>query len=122
MVSSSDMFLEFQFLALAQALEVYHSLRFGNESVFRKKRQLDIVKIKQIVKELLPNMENWVNEMLSASVNPSLQERIMEIFEYYEDICHVYLKSNTVKELTDKIKIIDIISRIGLKSFVRKNW
>ena len=104
MVSSSDMFLEFQFLALAQALEVYHSLRFGNESVFRKKRQLDIVKIKQIVKELLPNMENWVNEMLSASVN----------------LCHVYLKSNTVKELTDEIKIIDIISRIGFEKLRKK--
>lgn len=38
MVSGSDWFLEFQFLALAQALEVYHSLTIGDASIFRKGR------------------------------------------------------------------------------------
>jgi hypothetical protein len=104
MLGSSDLFMEFQFLALAQALEVYHCLTIGNASVYRIARIPEAEKIRKIISEHLAEKSNWVEEMLSSSVRPSLRERLMELFEKYHDFCYTYLKFNKKEELVQRIK------------------
>jgi ApeA N-terminal domain 1 len=52
----------------------------------------------------MPEKGSWVNQMISNSVNPSLQERVMVIFDRYPDFCYAYLKFNNKYDLASKIK------------------
>ncbi len=52
----------------------------------------------------MPEKQNWVDAMLSNSVNASLQERVMEIFAHYQDFCYAYLKFNKKEVLVNKIR------------------
>ena len=104
MTSSPDFYLEFQLLALAQALEVYHSLAIGNESIYRKNRTDESEKIKKIIEENMPDKKQWIEAMLSNSVNPSIPERITEIFDRYQDFCYAYLKFNKKENLAPRIR------------------
>jgi hypothetical protein len=104
MYSGSDWFLEFQFLALAQSIEAYHSSTLGDASVSKMNRIEDAKKIEKIIEEHLPAKKNWIDEMLSNSLNPSLRERLGEIFDIYSDFCFAYLKFNKKEDLLKKLK------------------
>jgi hypothetical protein len=104
MFGGSDVFLELQFLVLSQALEVYHSLTLGDSNLFKIDRIYQSEEIKKIIAKHLPDKEIWVDAMLSNSVNPSLRERLMELFDHYQDFCYAYLRFNKKDELAQKIK------------------
>lgn len=85
-IYSGDMYLEFQFLSLVMALEVYHRRMIRNEDIPSKEHE---ERIKQILTNTPDKYRNWLKEKLTYSNEPSLGKRIKEIYGMLKNIGYV---------------------------------
>lgn len=85
-IYSGDMYLEFQFLSLVMALEVYHRRMIRNEDIPSKEHE---ERIKQILTSTPDKYRNWLKEKLKYSNEPNLRKRIKEIYNMLKNIGYV---------------------------------
>jgi len=99
-IYSRDMYLEFQFLSLVMALEVYHRRMIRKEdipSIEHKKR------IEEILTNTPDKYQNWLKEKLTYSNEPSLRKRIKEICEKLKNIGYLTNLISKKKDFIDKV-------------------
>ena len=85
-IYSGDMYLEFQFLSLIMALEVYHRRLIGNEDISTEEHE---ERVKQILNNTPDKYREWLKEKLKYSNEPSLRKRIKEIYDMLKNIGYV---------------------------------
>ncbi len=78
--------MEFQFLSLIMALEVYHRRLIGNEDISTEEHE---ERVKQILNNTPDKYREWLKEKLKYSNEPSLRKRIKEIYDMLKNIGYV---------------------------------
>jgi len=99
-VYSSDLPLEFKFLSIVMALEVYHRRMVSNEDIPANEHER---KIKEILSNTPEQYKNWLKEKLEYSNEPSLRKRIKEIYGMLENICYVTNLIPNKKDFVNKV-------------------
>ena len=99
-IYSGDMYLEFQFLSLIMALEVYHRRMIRNEDIPSKEHE---ERIKQILNNTPDKYRDWLKEKLKYSNEPSLRKRIKEIYDILKNIGYVTDLIPKKKDFVDKV-------------------
>jgi hypothetical protein len=89
---------EHLFLSLVYALESYHRTAFRNYELPNKEH---IQRIKKILDSTSLKYQNWLEEKLKYSNEPSLRKRLTEIFNRYAEIITDYVKGK--KGFIDKV-------------------
>ncbi len=80
---SNGMYLDNEFLNLAQALEVYHRERFDNTVVPKADFK---IKKKEIIESVPENYREWLQQQLAHSNEPRLFHRVIELVEHTTEV------------------------------------
>lgn len=99
-IYSGDMYLEFQFLSLIVALEVYHRRMIRSEDISSEEHE---ERIKQILNNTPDKYREWLKEKLKHSNEPSLRKRIKEIYDMLKNIGYVTDLIPKKKNFVDKV-------------------
>jgi hypothetical protein len=95
-----DMYLEFQFLSLIMALEVYHRRLIRNEDISSEEHE---ERIRQILNNTSAKYQEWLKEKLKYSNEPSLRKRIKEIYDMLKNIRYVTALIPKKKNFVDDV-------------------
>lgn len=102
-IYSGDMYLEFQFLSLIMALEVYHRIKFGNEDIPAEEHK---ERIKHILTNTPEKYRKWLKEKLKYSNEPSLRKRIKDIYDNVKNIGYItalFPKKKDFKDFVNEV-------------------
>jgi len=99
-IYSGDMYLEFQFLSLIMALEVYHRIIIRNEDIPSKEHE---ERVEQILTNTPDKYRNWLKEKLTYSNEPSLRKRIKEIYDRVKNLGYITALIPKKKDFVDKV-------------------
>lgn len=99
-IYSGEMYLEFQFLSLVMALEVYHRRMIKNEDISSAEHE---ERIKQILSNTPDKYRDWLREKLKYSNEPNLRKRIKEIYNKLKNIGYVNDLIPKKKDFVDNV-------------------
>jgi len=109
-VYSPDLYLENKFLNLAQALESFHRLRFGNQLNPECGAPSDIPTeeeyqafVKKVLKECPKNEKDWWRNKLQFINEPSLRWRLKSLIKDSEQVMKPLLGDLQSKDFVDKV-------------------
>jgi predicted transcriptional regulator len=96
-----EMYMEYLFLGLAQAVESYHAKFIGTKSQEKIKLEEEI---RQIGQELSEEKANRLEEMTRYCFDASLRERVAAVYHEYANVADSLFKFKGEQEFSKKVK------------------
>lgn len=95
-----DMYMEYLFLGLAQAIESYHMNFFETKSAARVKLEKEINEVRNI----LPDKAEYLDQVFKDCYRRPYIERVREVYQEYSALADQFLRLKGAEEFSRKVK------------------